>query len=339
MKPSAANVASMHGPGANSRHADSTVERRSAERVLGTAIEALEAIRASLDDDFVRAVDLLYAVRGRVVATGMGKSGHVARKFAATVASTGTPALYVHPAEASHGDLGMITSVDAVVALSNSGETSELGDLIAYARRYGIPLVALTGVRDSTLAKQANVALILPRLTEACPMGLAPTTSTTAMLALGDALAVALLERRGFTEDDFHSLHPGGKLGQRMLRVGELMHVGDEVPLVSAGTVMADAILTMTKRRFGCVGVTDAEGRLIGVVTDGDLRRNMAPDLLALTVEQVMTPAPLTIQSGALAATALGFMNGNTVTNLFVVDADVPTGIVHIHDCLRAGLT
>ena len=339
MKQSATNLTSMYAPGANSQHADPAADRGAAERVLGTAVDALRALSASLDNDFVRAVDLLYAVRGRVVATGMGKSGLVARKFAATVASTGTPAFFVHPAEASHGDLGMIAPVDAVVALSNSGETPELGDIIAYARRYAIPLVALTGERDSTVAKQANVALILPPLTEACPMGLAPTTSTTAMLALGDALAVALLERRGFTEDDFHSLHPGGRLGQRMLRVGELMHVGDEVPLVSADTVMADAILTMTERRFGCVGVTGTEGRLIGVVTDGDLRRNMAPDLLALTVERVMTPAPLTIQSGALAATALGFMNDNNVTNLFVVDDVVPTGIVHIHDCLRAGLT
>ncbi len=333
------NVASMHAPGAGSRHVDAAADRRAAERVLGSAASAIQAISAGLDDDFIRAVDVLYAVRGRVVATGMGKSGHIAKKFAATVASTGTPALYVHPAEASHGDLGMITSADALVALSNSGETPELGDLVAFAGRYGIPLVALTAVRDSTLAKQADVALILPPLTEACPMGLAPTTSTTAMLVLGDALAVALLERRGFTEDDFRSLHPGGKLGQRLLHVGELMHSGDEVPLVTAGTVMADAILTMTERRFGCVGVTDAQGRLIGVVTDGDLRRKMAPDLLAQTVGSVMTAAPLTIRSDALAATALGFMNDSNITALFVVDGEAPSGIVHIHDCLRAGLT
>ena len=309
-----------------------------ARRVLALEADALRALAAGLDGEFSRIIDLLAGISGRIVATGMGKSGHIARKFAATLASTGTPALYVHPAEASHGDLGMITTDDAVVALSNSGETPELGDLMAYAKRFRIPLIGLTGRAGSTLAEQADLALALPPMPEACPMGLSPTTSTTAMLALGDAIAVALLERRGFTVEDFQVLHPGGKLGQMLLRVCDLMHSGAELPLAGIGTNMADALLVMTAKRFGCIGVVAADGRLTGIITDGDLRRHMSPQFLTVRVEEVMTPDPRTIRSQALAAEALGMMNSRQITSLFVVEDGIPRGILHIHDCLSAGV-
>jgi arabinose-5-phosphate isomerase len=234
--------------------------------------------------------------------------------------------------------MGMITRSDAVLALSNSGETPELGDLVDYCRRFRIPLIALTGKSGSTLASNSDCALILPAIAEACPMGLAPTTSTTAMLAMGDALAVTLLERRGFTTEDFQVLHPGGKLGQGLLRVDDLMHIGDELPLTLPDTAMSDVLLTMTNKRFGCVGVVDAGGRLAGIVTDGDLRRHMSKDLLNNTAGEVMTGSPKTIRLGALASEALGTMNDNTITALFVVDGGAPVGILHIHDCLRAGI-
>jgi arabinose-5-phosphate isomerase len=284
---------------------------------------------------------VLARVTGRVIVTGMGKSGHVARKIAATLASTGTPAQFVHPGEASHGDLGMITPADAIVALSNSGETSELTAILAYSRRFGIPLVAMTRGARSSLAEAADVALLLPPSAEACPLGLAPTTSTTMMLALGDALAVALLERKGFSATDFQVLHPGGQLGRQLVRVEDIMHAGAELPLVPEGTLMAEAILTMTAKSFGCIGVTDGAGRLIGIVTDGDLRRHMGTDLLGSRVDQVMSRHPRTIRPRALAAEALALMNGQTprITCLFALgEAGVPVGIVHIHDCLRAGI-
>lgn len=309
-----------------------------ARRVLRLEAEALRTMSDGLDGKFAEAVAILFAVSGRVVVTGMGKSGHVARKISATLASTGTPSHFVHPAEASHGDMGMITRSDAVVALSNSGETTELGDLVNYCRRFRIPLIAITGKSASTLAENSDCCLVLPTIAEACPMGLAPTTSTTAMLALGDALAVALLERRGFTTEDFQVLHPGGKLGQGLLRVDDLMHTGDELPLTEPGAPMSDVILTMTNKRFGCVGVIDGTGQLTGIVTDGDLRRHMSDALLASTAEAVMTRSPKTIRRGALASEALGLMNDNTITALFVTDGKTPVGIVHIHDCLRAGI-
>jgi len=310
-----------------------------ARRVLQLEARGLDALADSLDGGFTEAVEILLGVRGRVVVSGMGKSGHVARKIAATLASTGTPAHYVHPGEASHGDLGMIAGGDAVIALSNSGNTAELADTIAYCRRFGIPLIGLTAKRESTLAEQANCCLLLPSATEACPMGLAPTTSTTMMLALGDALAVALLERKGFGSDDFQLLHPGGTLGRKLLRVGDLMHGGDELPVTSPDAPMSDAILTMTARRFGCVGVLDGAGRLAGIVTDGDLRRHMNADLLTRRVEDIMTEGPRTIGRQALAAEALGTMNRAAITVLFVTDDDGrPEGIIQIHDCLRAGV-
>ncbi|MDX1712061.1 MAG: KpsF/GutQ family sugar-phosphate isomerase [Rhodovibrionaceae bacterium] len=295
----------------------------------------------ALDESFVRALDILDGVTGRVVVTGMGKSGHVGRKIAATLASTGCPALYVHPGEASHGDLGMVTPADAVIALSNSGNTAELNDIIAYARRFSIPLIGMTARAKSALGEQSDALLLLPSAEEACPMGLAPTTSTTVMMALGDALAVTLLERRGFSAQDFHVLHPGGSLGARLLKVADIMHTGDELPLCRPETAMDEAILVMTERKFGCVGVVDGDGKLAGIVTDGDLRRHMSDALLKQSAGEIMTRDPLTIGAQALAAEALGQMNQGPrqITSLFVVDEDRhPVGIVHIHDCLRAGV-
>ena len=310
-----------------------------AERVLRTEIAGLEALRASLDGAFSAAVELLGAIKGRVTVTGMGKSGHVARKIAATLSSTGTPAQFVHPGEASHGDLGMIADTDAVLALSNSGTTAELADIVAYAKRFRNPLIAMTRRGNSTLAEAADVTLLLPASAEACPMGLAPTTSTTMMMALGDALAVALLERKGFSASDFQMLHPGGQLGRQLLRVADIMHAGEAMPVVALGTAMAEAILVMTAKSFGCVGVVDGKGRLAGIVTDGDLRRHMGDGMLRTAVDAVMSARPKTIRPQALAAEALGLMNAVAITSLFAVDDQKrPLGILHIHDCLRAGI-
>jgi len=311
-----------------------------ARRVLTAEAEALSTLAARLDAEFPEALDLLTrAEGGRVIVTGMGKSGHVGRKIAATLASTGTPAMYVHPGEASHGDLGMVTRHDAVLALSNSGETSELTDIVTYTRRYEIPLVAITKRTESSLAEAADVALILPDVGEACPMGLAPTTSTTMMLALGDALAVALLERKGFSSADFQIYHPGGKLGRQLMKVAALMHQGDAVPLVDPARPMTEVLLVITQKSFGCVGVVDAEGVLSGIITDGDLRRHMESGLLGRQAGEVMTHAPLTIRPGILAAEALRVMNDKKITSLFVVDDTRRViGILHLHDCLRAGV-
>jgi arabinose-5-phosphate isomerase len=316
-----------------------TADMDVARRVLRTEIAGLEALIGALDGGFVDAVRLLADAEDRVIVTGMGKSGHIARKIAATLASTGTPALFVHPAEASHGDLGMIGPRDAVLALSNSGDTAELTDILAYTRRFRLPLIAMTSGTGSSLADAADVTLLLPAVPEACPMGLAPTSSTTMMLALGDALAVALLERKGFSHSDYRALHPGGKLGRRLIEVADLMHRDEGIPLVPAGTAMAEAIIVMTRKSLGCVGVTDPRGRLIGVVTDGDLRRHMGDGLLAAAVERVMSADPKTIRPQALALEALGMMNALSITSLFAVDAARrPLGILHIHDCLRAGI-
>ncbi|TCM86989.1 KpsF/GutQ family sugar-phosphate isomerase [Rhodovulum steppense] len=307
-------------------------------RVLTSEARALASLSEALDDSFAAAVELILAAEGRVIVSGMGKSGHVARKIAATFASTGTPAHFVHPAEASHGDLGMLARGDVCLVLSNSGETPELADIVAHTRRFAIPLIGVAGRADSTLLRQSDVALVLPPADEACPMGLAPTTSTTMTLALGDALAVALMEHRQFTPEAFRAFHPGGKLGARLSKVGDLMHGGADLPLVPLGTPMAEALLTMSGKSFGVVGVTDVDGRLAGIVTDGDLRRNMA-GLLDRNVDQVMTHAPLTIGPDDLAEKALGVMNGRKITCLFVVGAEGrPQGILHIHDCLRAGI-
>ncbi|PKU23427.1 KpsF/GutQ family sugar-phosphate isomerase [Telmatospirillum siberiense] len=313
----------------------------SVRRVLLAESEALRIMAEQQTDVVSQALDLLTVKgAGRVIVSGMGKSGHVGRKIAATMASTGTPSIYVHPAEASHGDLGMITQHDAILALSNSGETPELTDVVQYSRRFGIPLVGMTSRADSALAQAADIALILPQVDEACPMGLAPTTSTTLMLALGDALAVALLERKGFSSADFKVFHPGGKLGRKLLKVSDLMHSGDELPLVAAAMPMGQVLLVMTNKSFGCVGVlTNEGGRLAGVITDGDLRRHMEPGLFGRTAAEVMTADPKTTRAGALAAEALHVMNARSITSLFVVDENKhPVGIVHMHDCLRAGI-
>jgi arabinose-5-phosphate isomerase len=282
-------------------------------------------------------VTLIAGLKGKLVVSGMGKSGHVARKIAATFASTGTPAHYVHPGEASHGDLGMIGTEDGLLLLSNSGATPELSDLIAYARLRRIPLLALVGRDGSVLGEAADLTLALPRVAEACPLGLAPTTSTTMMLALGDALAVAVMERRGFSADQFQVLHPGGRLGRLFLKVEDLMATGDAVPLVAPDAPMSEALLVMTEKRYGCVGIVE-DGALTGIITDGDLRRHMRPDLLRRTAGELMTRAPKTIRPKALAAEALGFMNARLITRLFVVEDGALLGIIDMHAILRAGI-
>lgn len=304
---------------------------------IAQEIEGLKALSDALGEDFARAVATLDNCKGRIIITGMGKSGHVARKIAATFASTGTPSHFVHPGEASHGDLGMITPADVVLALSNSGETAELTDIIGYCKRFAIPLIAMVRRKTSMLVESADVAMVLPATPEAPPTD-APTTSTTMMMALGDALAVALMQRRGFTKTDFSIFHPGGKLGKAFIRVSDLMHKDAELPLVAATTPMRDVLLTMTSKRFGTAGVVDTSGHLLGVITDGDLRRHMSPELIGLTAEAVMTTNPLTIRAGALAAEALGLMNQRSITALFAMDGQTPVGILHIHDVLRAGV-
>ena len=311
---------------------------KTAARVLRTEAHGLMALADSLGPPFVGALDAIENALGRVVVTGMGKSGHIARKIAATLASTGTPAFFVHPGEASHGDLGMVTRADVVVALSNSGETPELADMVDYAKRFDIPLIVVVGQRSSTLAEAADMVLLLPQVDEACPMGLAPTTSTTLMMALGDALAVALLERRGFSAADFKVFHPGGRLGVRLVKVSDLMATGGELPLVPATALMAEALIVMTEKSKGCVGVVGPGGALEGVITDGDLRRHMAPGLPDMKAREVMTVNAATIQPTALASEAVAVMNARKITNLFVVEDGRAVGILHIHDCLRAGV-
>ncbi len=309
-----------------------------AKKVLDLEIKGLETLRNLLDDSFAAAIEIIFSLKGRLIVTGMGKSGHVARKIASTMASTGTPAFFIHPAEASHGDLGMILPGDAVLALSYSGETKELEAIIRYTSRHGVPLIAMTQKKDSALSKDATVTLLLPSVPEACPNGLAPTTSSTMMLALGDALAVTLLTKKGFSKEDFRSFHPGGDLGNRLKRVKEIMHTGNSIPLVDAGTLMSEAMQVMTSKKFGCVGVLNIEGKLIGIITDGDLRRHMEDGFLHKMVTDVMTKSPKTISPDALLEEALYLMQG-AITSLFVADETrVPLGLLHIHDLLRIGL-
>lgn len=313
-----------------------TVDLAVARKAIATERAGLAALEDALDAGLTQALDLIAAIKGRLIVSGMGKSGHIARKMAATFASTGTPAQFVHPAEASHGDLGMIRAGDAVLALSNSGETAEMTDLVAYTRRFRIPLIAMTARADSALGAAADVVLKLPQAEEACAVGLAPTTSTTIMLALGDALAVATMARRGFTADAFRDFHPRGSLGKRLAKVSDLMHA--DPPVVRAGTRMSDAVLEITAKRFGCTAVVDDAGDLLGIVTDGDLRRHMGGDLLARPVEAVMTKDPLRVAPGTLAVEALATMNARQITALLVCEGAKPVGIVHIHDLLREGV-
>jgi arabinose-5-phosphate isomerase len=324
---------------------------RSALRTLEAESDGLAALAHSIADGlgapFVAAIERIRAAAGpavsnrpagRVIVTGMGKSGHVGRKIAATLASTGTPAYFVHPGEASHGDLGVISPHDVIIALSWSGETVELKDLIDYAKRFHVGLIAITAQPESTLAKAADIALVLPAAREACSLGLAPTTSTLMQLALGDALAVALFESRGFTALDFKALHPGGRLGASLTFVRDVMHTGERVPLVRRGTRMSEALVEMSSKSFGCVGVTDRDGALVGIVTDGDLRRHMRDDLMTQAVDEVMTASPKTIRPDQLAAEALEHLNAKKVTALFVVENKKPVGLVHVHDLLRIGV-
>ncbi len=304
--------------------------------VLRIESAALSQFADALDDSFAQAVRILLATRGRIVISGMGKSGHVARKMAATFASTGAPAQFVHPGEASHGDLGMVTPADSLIVLSNSGETPELTDIIAHSRRFRIPLIGVAKKPDSTLVRQSDVAILLPDAAEACPNGLAPTTSTTLTLALGDALAVALMKQRDFSPENFRVFHPGGKLGARLVKVGDLMHSGEEMPLVTRDTPMSETLLTITQKGFGTAGVIE-DGTLIGVITDGDLRRNMT-GLLDRTAGDVMSADPKTIGAGELAEAALAEMSGRVTTLFVTADGGAPVGIVHIHDLLRAGV-
>lgn len=314
----------------------------SALRTLDMEAQGLAALQAELRDGlsvrFAEVAALIHAASGRVIVTGMGKSGHVGRKIAATLSSTGTPAFFVHPSEASHGDLGMIKAEDILLVLSWSGETAELLNLIDYSRRFAVRLIAMTANPDSALARAADIVLTLPKAAEACPHGLAPTTSTLIQLALGDALAVALLEMRGFTASDFRIIHPGGRLGANLKLVADIMHTGDRLPLVPPGTAMAEALVTMTEKSLGCLGIVDGDGRLMGVVTDGDLRRHMRPDLLALPVEQIMTRKPKTVPPSLLVGAALELLNASRITALFVVENERPVGIVHVHDFLRTGV-
>ena len=316
----------------------------SARRALDTEAAGLEALKRSLEnglsEPFEQAVEKIGQCAGRVVVTGLGKSGHIGKKIAATLASTGTPAFFVHPSEASHGDLGMITANDVVLALSWSGETAELQGILAYLRRFQIALISMTATSDSFLARQSDIVLALPQVTEACPHGLAPTTSTLLQLALGDALAIALLEGRGFTADHFHAFHPGGKLGANLKLVRDVMHQGPTLPLVEQETPVSDAILAISEKGFGCVGITDSDGRLVGIITDGDLRRHMSPDLLRLQAVEIMTPSPKSVAPGAMVGEALALMNltDRPFTAVFVVERERPVGILHMHDLLRVGV-
>lgn len=307
-------------------------------RGLNHLRSAVEVDSSAMSIAFRKAIVLCDALKGRLIVTGMGKSGHVARKMAATFASTGLPSIFVHPGEASHGDLGMIGEQDAVLALSNSGETAELGDIIAYTHRYGIPLIAMTAKADSTLANAAKIALVLPPFEEACAITNAPTTSTTMMMALGDALAVTLLQKKGFTATDFHKFHPGGKLGAALKRVTELMHHTD-MPLCAPDMIVSDAVNIISEKGFGCVGVTDDQGFLIGIITDGDLRRHFSADLGKLHVKDVMTASPKTVKETSLAAEALSLLSERKITAVFIVDEqNRPKGLLHVHDCLSVGV-
>lgn len=314
-----------------------TTELEAGQRSLRLAATALTQLADGLGAPFTATVALMLGLKGRVICTGMGKSGHVARKIAATLASTGQPAMFVHPGEASHGDLGMVGADDAILALSKTGETRELADIIAYSRRFDIPLIGMCAARDSALGQASDIVLLLPDVAEAVEDFNAPTTSTTAQIALGDAIAVALAERRGFGAQEFRIFHPGGKLGAALRTVGEVMHGPEELPLTQANTPMSEALITMTEKRFGCVGVVDDDGALVGVVTDGDLRRHMQ-GLLAHTAGQIMTPSPLVVAPQLLAGQALGLMNSRRVTVLFVTENARPVGVLHIHDLLRLGV-
>jgi arabinose-5-phosphate isomerase len=315
----------------------------SAYHTIEKEIEALNVMKSELDSSLVKALDLLQKTTGRVVVTGMGKSGHIARKIAATLASTGTPSFFVHPAEASHGDLGMLTDKDTVLAISNGGESKELSDILIYCKRFGIPLIAMTKNPESTLGKAGDILLKLPDCGEACPLGLAPTSSTTATLVLGDILAIALLERKGFSKNDYKQRHPGGKLGAILQKVSDLMHKGDEMPILPENADLRQITIVMSSKMLGCVGIVDKDGNLTGMITDGDLRRAMlnceSQDLFEKKATDIMTVNPKVTQPDVLVAEVVNMMNSKSITQLFVLENKKPVGVIHLHDCLRAGFT
>ncbi len=330
----------MHGK-ILKQQVDAQAAVASAVRTISTEQAGMAALAAALGnglaDSFAKAVDILAAIGGRVIVTGVGKSGHIGNKMAATLASTGTPAFFVHPAEANHGDLGMIAADDAIVAISWSGESAEMKGIVAYSRRFKIPLIAMTSGETSTLALAADIVLCLPKAPEACPHGLAPTTSTVLQLAMGDALAVALLEARGFTPDHFRTFHPGGQLGANLTQVREVMHLGEEVPVVKLGVTMPEAVTLLSRKRFGCVCVTGDDGRLAGIFTDGDLARSLHLDLTQMRIEELMSRNPKTVTPRTLAAEAMALLDEHHVSALIVVDDGFPVGVVHFHDLLRLG--
>jgi arabinose-5-phosphate isomerase len=330
----------LMSPSSGTDHAKSAVQ--SALRTLEVGTSGIAAIATSLQGSlgaaFAATVDLIRQAKGRVIVTGLGKSGHVARKVAATLASTGTPAFFVHAAEASHGDLGMITPDDVIIALSWSGEQPEMKNLVNYSARFAIPMIAVTSNAKSSLGAAARIVLELPKVREACPHNLAPTTSTSMQAAIGDALAIALLESRGFTALEFAKFHPGGKLGAMLKHTSDLMHTGDAVPLKPVGTRMSDALTEMSAKGFGCVAIVDANGHMVGIITDGDLRRQMRPDLTELIVDDIMTRNPKVIDRDSLASEALELLNSVKITTLIVTEANKPVGIIHLHDLLRAGV-
>ena len=325
----------------NRKPVDRRAAIQSALRTLNTEKAGLDALVAALEnglaEPFAAAVDAIAGISGRVIVTGVGKSGHIGAKIAATLASTGTPAFFVHPAEANHGDLGMIAPDDAIIAMSWSGESSEIKGIVAYSRRFSIPLIAMTSGENSALAREADIVLALPKAAEACPHGLAPTTSTLLQLALGDAVAIALLEARGFTPDDFRGFHPGGKLGATLTHLSEIMRTGDDLPLAALGTRMPEAVMTLSNKKVGCVVIVDEGGRLAGIITDGDVARNLHRNLKDVTVEEVMTRTPRTVEPDMSAGAAIAFLNENKIGALIVVEGERPVGVVHFHDLLRIG--
>ena len=331
----------MHAASLKKKPADRQAAIASALRTVATEQAGLAALSTALEnglaEPFARAVDILSRITGRVIVTGVGKSGHIGSKIAATLASTGTPAFFVHPVEANHGDLGMIAPDDAIIALSWSGESLELKGIIDYSRRFPIPLIGLTSGEKSALGRAADVVLALPKAQEACPHGLAPTTSTLLQLVMGDALAIALLEARGFTPDHFRTFHPGGQLGANLTLISEIMRTGDQIPLVSLGTRMPEAVMTLAQKKVGCVCVIDGDGRLAGIVTDGDLARNLHRNLGETTVEEVMTRTPKTVEPQMFAGAAIALLNKHNISALVVVEGGMPVGVVHFHDLLRIG--
>jgi arabinose-5-phosphate isomerase len=331
----------MHAGSLKKKQLDGQASIASALRTVATEQAGIAALASALEDGlaepFARAVDMMSKIEGRVIVTGVGKSGHIGSKIAATLASTGTPAFFVHPAEANHGDLGMIAKDDAIIAMSWSGESRELQGIIAYSRRFSIPLIAITAGETSALAREADVVLLLPRTPEACPHGLAPTTSTLLQLVIGDALAVALLEARGFTPDHFRTFHPGGQLGANLTQVSEIMRVGDQIPLAPLGTKMPEAVMTLSKKKVGCVCIVDAKGELVGIITDGDVARNLHRNLAHIAVEDIMTRTPKTVEPQMLAGTAIALLNEYNVGALVVTENKMPVGVVHFHDLLRIG--